>query len=258
MFAYLPNVLVLLPLLVRAGEEGANQGEGEFPVFKGDQVGAGEGKAPEEVTTWGGEGTDAGSPEGGDGHGDPGQQGDDVDKGANGGLNIFHKPTEGYCVVAQSQQPDAPVVLMPCADPATSEGSQLWQMPQPGQTGLVRWGDTFCLDAGLEPHDGGPSKLWECDESNEWIQQQWKVKDDGLLETGNGQCLNVRRDSVGEVREMQTWSCDPEDPQNREYCMRCWAFDRWRLMWQSSRSASLAVSHTARRKDTKVVSGHSR
>lgn len=235
MFLPSSSLLILLPLLVKAGDHAGNgeqedNGKPDFPVFDGGKPGEG----IEAPVTWD-EGASEAVPneQGGEVGVGPGVSGPDFagdsdhpqgggdsalseDHAQSGALNIYHKHTEGYCVVALAQQPDSPVVLMPCVDPSAAEGTQSWLLPEVGQKGLIRWGDDFCLDAGLEPHDGGPAKLWGCDESNAWIQQQWIRREDGLLETGNGQCLNVVRGEEGEKRGLQTWSCDAEDPQNRE------------------------------------------
>lgn len=104
-----------------------------------------------------------------------------------------------------------PVTLTACKSGRYGGPPQSWTVPD-GGSGTIKAGD-FCLDAGIDPHDGGDVKLWEC--YDKLPQQTWMVNDDGTVETVNGQCLNVRRESEGDEREMQTWACNAEDPQNR-------------------------------------------
>jgi hypothetical protein len=110
---------------------------------------------------------------------------------------------------------DVPVTLQWCQSGRYGK-AQAWEMPTSGSSGQIRMND-FCLDAGIDPHDGGKVKLWECIDGVDVLQQMWKVNGDGTLETANGQCLNVRKESEGDEKEMQTWACNGEDPQNCEY-----------------------------------------
>ena len=104
-----------------------------------------------------------------------------------------------------------PITLTACKSGRYGGPPQSWTVPD-GRSGPIKVGD-LCLDAGDDPHDGGDVKLWECYDS--LPQQTWTVNGDGTVETADGQCLNVRKESEGDEKEMQTWACNAEDPQNR-------------------------------------------
>ncbi|KAL1412256.1 hypothetical protein Q8F55_003267 [Vanrija albida] len=61
----------------------------------------------------------------------------------------------------------------------------------------------FCLDAGLNPHDGVHLKVWEC---LDVPQQQWYVHDGVIELVGYGLCLDVRDGSFN-PGIVQTWHC---------------------------------------------------
>ena len=137
---------------------------------------------------------------------------------ASGGAtsNIQASAYDGQCVVvadaAGSVGDGTRLSLTACKSGRYGSGAS-WTLPPSGQAGLVKIGE-HCLDAGIDPHDGGDVKLWTC-YGGELPQQQWSIKADGTIETANGQCLNIKKESDG--NEFQTWSCNAEDPQNRMY-----------------------------------------
>lgn len=71
-------------------------------------------------------------------------------------------------------------------------------------------GGAFCLDAGSNPSNGTPMKLWQC--YSGLPQQTWTYldSDQTQLQTSNNQCLDVQ---LADGKTLQTWECSASDPQ---------------------------------------------
>ncbi|KZO90825.1 carbohydrate-binding module family 13 protein [Calocera viscosa TUFC12733] len=80
-------------------------------------------------------------------------------------------------------------------------------------------GTNYCLDAGVNPHDGVPAKIWTC--YTGLFQQTWYYTDDNRIAiTGGDSCLDVTLGSqppsgspYGSLENVQTWACTAYDTQ---------------------------------------------
>lgn len=108
-------------------------------------------------------------------------------------------------------------------------------MPKIGETGYIRLGGPdgkMCLTVDGAPRDGGKLFMQWCLGLPE---QQWKMRQDGLIQNGEvNECLDMRKESVEQkeemgmygprVKELQTWNCMLESEQQSEWAWSLWVY----------------------------------
>ncbi|KIJ34534.1 carbohydrate-binding module family 13 protein, partial [Sphaerobolus stellatus SS14] len=109
----------------------------------------------------------------------------------------------GKCLDVQGnvQADGTPVQVFDC----NGSAAQQW-LTGPGNTQVRFAGANFCLDAGSDPANGIPMKIWEC--FNGLPQQNWFYTDDErIAETNQGLCLDVPNGNVTNSQVLQTFPC---------------------------------------------------
>ncbi|KZO90248.1 carbohydrate-binding module family 13 protein [Calocera viscosa TUFC12733] len=137
------------------------------------------------------------------------------------GVQLHPNYNNGLCLtVALANAYDGQAVnIANCFAPSSPYyGFQKWILNR-GSGAVQLAGTNFCLDAGVNPHDGVPAKIWTCYPG--LFQQTWYYTDDNRIAiTGGDSCLDVTLGSqpapgtpYGSIENVQTWSCTTGDTQ---------------------------------------------
>lgn len=108
---------------------------------------------------------------------------------------IKSKTITGTCLGTTSTPANGvPLYHIPCTDP-NNKFNGAWEIAPGNNQGVKLAGTNFCLDAGSNPYNGGPAKLWTC---LTVPQQTWYLTNDQHIAITNGnQCLSSNGQGCG-------------------------------------------------------------
>ncbi|KAH8822421.1 20 kDa protein having G-X-X-X-Q-X-W motif-containing protein [Flagelloscypha sp. PMI_526] len=123
--------------------------------------------------------------------------------GAPTGMPIHPNGDNSKCldVVNGNFANGAAVDIYDCND----TNAQKWYI-HPGSTQVVLAGTSYCLDAGENPGNNTPMKIWQC--SSALPQQRWYFTDDNRIALeGKGLCLDLTWGNKDNGNTIETYQC---------------------------------------------------